>query len=178
MSSIWRRLRGVASTGSTWFVAWAGLGVLYLAVDYMRNYWQVPELRSQFLEALAAFGLFWGVWGAASGIIYGVCVAVTQRSQMFDQLRARHLAFWGAMAGAAYPAVLWAASFFAPSPWLADAPIGIALGAAAGAISAAGTLWIARRADRVPRGPTPAELLNAEPVTTGLVDRVSDSVRR
>ena len=64
MSSIWRRLRGVASTGSTWFVAWAGLGVLYLAVDYMRNYWQVPELRSQFLEALAAFGLFWGVWGA------------------------------------------------------------------------------------------------------------------
>ena len=27
MSSIWRRLRGVASTASIWFVAWAGLGV-------------------------------------------------------------------------------------------------------------------------------------------------------
>jgi len=143
---LWRRVRGVLGTASIWFVSWATLGALYLLVDVVRHAW-IPEVRSQLLSGLVAIGLFWGIWGAISGIVYGISVAVSQRGRALGQLQARHLAFWGAFAGASYPGVLWVSSLVAPGLWLTDLPIATAMGAVAGAASAWSSLWIARRAE-------------------------------
>jgi predicted TIM-barrel fold metal-dependent hydrolase len=105
-----------------------------------------------------AFGLIWAIWGAISGIVYGVSLSVTQRGRMLGQLQARHLAFWGALAGASYPGFIWVSSLLSPnSVWLSDLPLATALGAVAGAASACGSLWIAKRAEaRVLLQPPPA----------------------
>jgi hypothetical protein len=157
LSPLWRRVRGVLGTASIWLVSWAGLGALYFLVDFTR-YVRVPEVRSQLFSGLVAFGLIWAIWGAISGIVYGVSLSVTQRGRMLGQLQARHLAFWGALAGASYPGFIWVSSLLSPnSVWLSDLPLATALGAVAGAASACGSLWIAKRAEaRVLLQPPPA----------------------
>jgi len=148
LSPLWRRVRGVLGTASIWFVSWASLGALYLLVDVLRHDWGVPEVRSQLFSGLVAIGLLWGIWGAISGIVYGVSVSVTQRGRALGQLQARHLAFWGALAGASYPGVVWVSLLLSRNDlWLPDLPIATGLGVLTGAASAWSSLWIARRAE-------------------------------
>ena len=145
--TLWRRIRGVLGTAATWFVSWATLGAIYLLIDVIRHSWRVPAIRDQLFMGLAAIGIFWGIWGAVSGILYGVSVAISQRGRAFAQLRARNLALWGAVSGAAYPGLLGISSVLTQGVTLADIPLAIALGAVAGAASAGGTLWLARRGE-------------------------------
>jgi hypothetical protein len=174
----WRRVRGVLGTASTWFVSWAGLGAIYLAVDVASNYWRVPAVRHQLFSGLVAMGLFWGVWGAVSGIVYGVSVAGSQRRRSISELRARNLAMLGALSGAAYPGLVWVSSMLRPGvPVLADLPLAVVLGATAGSASAAATLWIARRTHSV-SGVTQQLAINPGLEDTALAKRAFDAVHR
>jgi len=151
--AIWRRIRGILGIAATWFVTWASLGAIYLAIDVFRISLRFPAILDHLFAGLATAGLLWGKWGAASGILYGISVTITQRGRDFAQLRVRNLALWGALSGAAYPGLLWVTSILTPAGIaLPDTPLAIALGAVAGAASAGGTLWLARRANPVALG--------------------------
>jgi hypothetical protein len=177
--TLWRRIRGVLGTAATWFVSWATLGAIYLLIDMVRNYWSVPEIRDHLFIGLAAMGIFWGVWGAVSGILYGVSVAISQRGRAFAQLRARNLALWGAVSGAAYPGFAWISSVLTPGGTApADTPLAIALGAVAGAASAGGTLWLARRGEALAISAASEPELQAGLEDAAPANRAYDAVHR
>ena len=125
-----RRIRGAIGVGVTWAAAWFGAGMLLLFVV-------------GFGAADVPFPLFFGLLGFLAGVTFSGILGVVGRRRRFDQMSLPRFAGWGAFGGLLLAgAVRWAAG--------PDGEI-LVLGpvfAAAGAISAAGTLALARRAGK------------------------------
>jgi hypothetical protein len=146
-----RRIRGAVGMGITWAVGWAitgvGIGVAslltpFLPWDVFFRYIDAP------LPALA-------VPGFVGGLLYSIVLGVAGRHRRFDELSMSRTALWGALGGlllAFFPSLLVVVGL--ATLGRPDASLVLLTAIVAppfmlfGAASAAGTLMIARHAER------------------------------
>ncbi len=131
-----RRIRGAIGMGLTWAFAWFGAGLILLLVV-------------GFGAADVPFPLGFGLFGFLAGATFSGVLAIVERRRRLDQMSLPRFAGWGAVGG------LLTAGIFV----LAAALVGettplehlVVLGpvfSLAGAGSAAGSLALARRAEK------------------------------
>lgn len=124
-----KRIRAAIGVGLTWAVAWFAAGMLVLLIVGVG-------------AADVPFPLFFGFLGFLAGVTFSTILGVLGRRRRFDTMSLPRFAGWGALGGIVVCAIVSLVA--GPGAFLAAAPI-VAL---AGAISAAGTLVLARRAEQ------------------------------
>jgi len=128
-----RRIRGAIGIGLTWAAAWFGAGILLA---------RVPGLESDL-----PFALLFAPLGFASGIIFSAIIAMIESGRRYDRIPLPRFAAWGAIGGAMLAGVVAVgAGLGGRSVWGDVLLFGPAL-TMAGAVSAAGSLALARRAE-------------------------------
>ena len=138
-----RRIRGAIGVGLTWAAAWFGAGMMLLLVV-------------GFGAADVPFPLFFGLLGFLAGVTFSGILGILAGRRRFDEMSLPRFAGWGALGGL----------LLSGGVVLAAGPEGefLVLGpvfALAGAVSAAGTLALARRSEaRALPGPN-ADVPNA-----------------
>lgn len=134
MKKWWRRIRGAIRMGLIWGAAWSAAGALLA---------RVPGLYSDL-----PFALLFAPLGFVTGIIFsGVLVAIEGRRR-FDSMSLSRFAAWGAASGLLLSGIFAvAAALRGASFWGELLVFGPALASAA-AVCAAGSLAVARRAER------------------------------
>ena len=140
-----RRLRGAIGMGLTWAAAWFGAGMVLLLVVGVG-------------AADVPFPLFFGFLGFLAGATFSGILGIFARRRRFDEMSLPRFAVWGALGGLLLSGIV----ALAAGPGAEILVLGPVF-AVAGAISAAGTLALARRAEE-------RELpdANAEAVEAGL----------
>ena len=124
-----RRIRAAIGIGLTWAAAWFGAGLMLLLVVGVG-------------AADVPFPLFFGLLGFLAGATFSAILGILGGKRKFADMSLPRFAGWGALGGLLLSGVVvWAAG-----------PVGelLVLGpvfALAGAISAAGTLALARRTE-------------------------------
>ncbi len=146
-----KRIRGAIGTGVTWAVAWAIAGVMigvssillpFLPWDAFFEVFDAP------LPALAVPGFF-------GGVFFSIVLGIAGRRHRFSELSVPRFAAWGALGGLlliAFPFALVAVGLASTegsstSAWQAIAVLGAPL-ILLSAVSAAGSLVLARRAEK------------------------------
>ena len=145
MTTWMRRIRAAFGMGLAWAAAWFGAGMVLLFVVGLG-------------AADVPFPLFFGFLGFLAGATFSVLLGTLGRHRKFDQMSMPRFAGWGALGGL----VLAGALRLAMGPDAEFLVLGTVF-TAAGAVSAAGTLALARRA-------TEHELLDAK---VGAVDQIA-----
>ena len=145
-----RRIRGAVLMGLTWAAVWAPVGVLIgLIVD--------PDGSMD--EMWVAIGAYPGFLG---GLVFSAVLGIVARRRRLHELSPARVGAWGALAGllvGVLPFTIGESTSALPLPLLAGVVIGsITL---LSALSAAGSLALARRAER-------RELLDAAAGRAGL----------
>lgn len=125
-----RRMRGAIGMGFTWAVAWSAVGV-------------VPRWVLGF-NPDAPFPIIFGVLGFVAGVTFSGVLALTERRRRFDQMSLPRFAGWGAMGGLLLGVLFARGVSLGLGDALAIAPVF----ALACAVSASGSLALARRAVR------------------------------
>jgi hypothetical protein len=123
-----RRIRGAIGMGLTWGAAWSIAGM-------------VPRWLFGF-NTDVPFPLVFGVLGFLAGVIFSGLLMLTEGRRGFDQLTLPRFAAWGAVGGVLLAAIFTRAASLGLGDALAIAPTF----AVACAISASGSLALARRA--------------------------------
>lgn len=139
LHTVFRRLRGILSLALIWALVWLPTGVvLGWALGWTGH--------SLTLRAPMWYLAVWTLLGASSGAIFALLLATLERRRTLDQLSARRLATWGAVAGAALPVVvsLVIVSVVSDLSLASDAPLVFVLMALL-STCAWGTLKIAQR---------------------------------
>lgn len=132
-----RRIRGALLMGLAWAVVWAPIGILI---------GMIVDPTGAMDEPWIAVGAYPGFLG---GVLFSIVLAIAARRRSFEQLSTGRFAAWGALAGAllgVIPFLVGEASSGA-RPWLLGA-IFISSTTLLCALSAAGSLALARRAER------------------------------
>jgi hypothetical protein len=160
MKSWGRRLRAAIGMGLTWAAAWFGAGVLLARVPGF--YSDVP------------FALLFAPLGFVAGIMFSGILVVIEGRRSFDRMSLSRFAEWGAVSGLLLSGIFVAgAALRGQSVWGEFLVFGPVL-AVASAVCAAGSLALARRAERreLP-GPSgdPAEAVLTEDEKRGLLGR-------
>ena len=124
-----RRIRAAVGIGLTWAAAWFAAGMLLLLVV-------------GFGAADVPFPLFFGLLGFLAGAAFSGFLGILARRRRFDQLSLPRFAGSGAIGGLLLSGIVVMAA--GPAEFLVLAPVF----ATAGAISAAGTLALARKAEK------------------------------
>lgn len=124
-----RRLRGAIGIGLTWGVAWFAAGLVLLLIVGVG-------------AADVPFPLFFGLLGFLAGTAFAGILGAVAGRRRFDQMSLRRFAGWGALGGIILAGVMR----IVVGPEASFIGLG-ALFAGAGAISATGTLALARRAE-------------------------------
>jgi hypothetical protein len=124
------RIRAAFGIGLTWAAAWFAAGMVLLAIVGLH-------------AADVPFPLFFGLLGFIGGVAFSAILGVVARRRRFDQMSLPGFAGWGALGGA----LLAGGVNLAAGP-SADFLGLAALFAGAGAVSATGTLALARRSER------------------------------
>src|SRR5690349_17234217 len=125
-----RRIRAAIGVGLTWAAAWFGVGMILLLIVGIG-------------AADVPFPLFFGLLGFLAGATFSGILALLAGRRTFDQMSLTRFALGGALGGLILAGVVNVAA--GPGPELMVVGPVFAL---AGAISAAGTLAIARRAEK------------------------------
>ena len=125
-----RRIRGAIGIGLTWAAAWFAAGMILLAIVGLD-------------AADVPFPLFFGFLGFLAGATFSVILGLVAGRRRFDELSLPKFAGWGALGGLLLSVIVALAA--GPSGELLVVGPVFAL---AGAISATGTLALARRAER------------------------------
>ena len=123
-----RRIRGAIGMGLTWAVAWAAVG-------------SMPRWLFGFNPDVP-FPVVFGVLGFIAGLIFSGLLMLTEGRRGFDQLTLPRFAAWGAVGGVLLSAIFTRAASLGWADALAITPTF----AVACAISASGSLALARRA--------------------------------
>lgn len=153
---ILRRLRGILVTALIWAFLWVPVGLIagiyrsFKLQSYDGIPWALPGL-DQFLMAILANVAVWMIWGAISGALFAVLLALIERRRDVAALSVRRTAIWGALGAVALPTIVLAA-FLAVEPefsLLSLAVWPLTISALAGAASAATTLFLAQRAEAI-----------------------------
>lgn len=125
-----RRIRNAIGMGLTWGGTWLGAGlVLLLTVG----------------GADVPFPLLWGLLGFLAGVAFSGVLGIVEGGHTVDQLSLLRVAGWGAVAGLLL-AVLFVVTVALGGDDTLDLLVVGPVLALAGALSAAGSLAIARRA--------------------------------
>ena len=130
MRKLLRRVRGAFGMGLAWALAWGGAGVVMAVVTGFTA--DVP------------FPLFFAMLGFIAGVIFSAVLALASGQRSFDQMSLTRFATWGAVGGIVMSA------FFARAAsldWKDMLMVGTIF-ALASAVCAAGSLALARRAQR------------------------------
>jgi hypothetical protein len=145
--SVSRRIRGLVGTAITWGGIGALVGVpAFVAV--MRP-WPLNAIRWQrFAGLFAKWEAVAIVWGIAGGLTFALAFIALERSRRISQLSLKRVAAWGALAGAALPAILVWPLLGGPHPVYYGAII--VAGSLGGAVWARMSLVLARRAQESP----------------------------
>src|SRR3954453_9088876 len=125
-----RRIRGAIGMGFTWVAAWFAAG-------------SVPRWVLG-INTDAPLPLVFGVFGFFAGVIFAALLASTAAGRRFEEMSLPRFAGWGAVGGLLLSALFAMAASLGWGEVLAVAPTF----ALAGALSASGSLAVARRAVR------------------------------
>jgi hypothetical protein len=125
-----RRIRGAIGMGVTWAAVWFAAG-------------SVPRWVFG-VNTDAPLPIVFGVFGLAAGMIFSAVLALTEGRRSFDEMSLPRFAGWGAIGGLLLSALVAKIGSLAWGDVLALAPTL----AVASAVSAAGSLAMARRAAR------------------------------
>jgi hypothetical protein len=125
-----RRIRGAIGMGITWAAVWFAAG-------------SVPRWVFG-VNTDAPLPLVFGLFGLMAGIVFSAVLALTEGRRRFDEMSLRRFAVWGAVGGLLLSALVAKAASLGWGDVLALAPTL----AVASAVSAAGSLAMARRAAR------------------------------
>jgi len=129
-----RRIRGAIGMGLTWAAAGFGAGVLLARVSSLN-----PDLP---------FALLFAPLGFFAGIIFSAVLVVLEGRRGFDRMSLSRFAGWGAVGGLLLSGIfVVGAALRGASMWGEFLLFGPAL-AMASAVSAAGSLALARRGER------------------------------
>jgi hypothetical protein len=141
-----RRIRGAIGMGLAWGAAWFGAGIVLA---------RVPGFYSDL-----PFALLFAPLGIVTGIIFSGILVVIEGRRRFDRMSLSRFAGWGAVSGLLLSGIFVVAAALRGDPWWGEFLVfGPAL-AISSAVCAAGSLAVARRAERREiRGPSgdPAE---------------------
>ena len=142
MENWWRRIRAAIGMGLTWGAAWFIAGTLLA---------RVPGFYSDL-----PFALLFAPLGFVTGIIFSGILVGVERRRSFDRVSLSRFAGWGAVSGLLLSGIFAvAAALRGQSLWGEFLVFGPPL-AVASAVCAAGSLAMARRAERQElRGPAP-----------------------
>jgi len=125
-----RRIRGAIGMGLTWAIAWFGAGIILLLVV-------------GFGAADVPFPILFGVFGFLAGVTFSGVLGIVEGRRRFDQMSLPRFAGWGAVGGLLLSGILaWAAGL--GGEYLVLGPVF----ALSGAACAAGSLALARRAEK------------------------------
>ena len=125
-----KRIRAAVGVGLTWGAAWFGAGMILLLIVGLH-------------AADVPFPLFFGLLGFLAGATFSGILGLLARGRTFDQMSLPRFVVGGALGGLILSGIVnWSAG-----PGAELMVIGPVF-ALAGAVSAAGTLAIARRAER------------------------------
>jgi hypothetical protein len=129
-----RRIRGAIGMGLTWGAAWFGAGILLA---------RVPGFYSDL-----PFALLFAPLGFITGIIFSGILVGIEGGRRFDRMSLSRFAGWGTMSGLLLSGIfVVGAALRGDSLWGEFLVFGPAL-ATAGAVCAAGSLALAKRAER------------------------------
>jgi hypothetical protein len=146
MEKLWRRIRAAIGMGVIWGVIWGGAGGVLARVPGFDTDLPLPLL-------FAPLGFITGV--IFSGILVGI-----EGRRGFDRASLSRFAGWGAASGLLLSAIIVAGAVLRGDAWLGDILLfGLPI-TLASTVCAAGSLAVARRAERreLPgRGGGPAE---------------------
>jgi hypothetical protein len=126
----WLRIRGAIGMGLTWAAVWFAAG-------------SVPRWVFG-VDTDAPLPLIFGVFGLIAGVVFSAVLALTERRRTFDEMSLPRFAGWGAISGLVLSGIFAKAGSLSWGDVLALAPT-LAI---ASAVSAAGSLAMARRAVR------------------------------
>ena len=149
-----RILRGVLGTAAAWSLACVPLTLAaWGVVAALGGAFPPQRLLGAMLVGAAARG-------AVSGAVFAVLLAIAGRHRSFATLRFRDMLIWGAVGGVLVPLVGLGVHAFSTSVSLSALGVstGLFLTSAVGAVTAAATLWMARRAPEL-KEPEPELLL-------------------
>jgi hypothetical protein len=137
-----RVLRGVLGTAAAWSLAWIPLTLASWSIAAAFS-GTVPPLQHWAPIVVGAM-----VRGAISGAAFATVLAIAGRRRTFASLRLRDMVLWGAVGGIVAPAITLGVIAATTAHIIPAVTMGLGLGMASvlGAVSAAGTLWVARRA--------------------------------
>ena len=141
-----RRIRAAIGTSLTWGAAWFGAGILLA---------RVPGLYSD-----VPFALLFAPLGFATGVIFSGILVVIEGRRRFDRMSLSRFAVWGAVSGLLLSAIFVVAAALRGETLGGEVLVLGPVLAMASAVCAAGSLAVARRAERRElRGPSgdPAE---------------------
>ena len=152
-----RVLRGVLGTAAAWSLAWIPLTLATWSITAAFSS-HVPSLQQWGPIVIGAM-----VRGAISGAAFATVLAIAGRRHTFTSLRSRDMLLWGAVGGIVAPAITLGVIATTTTHVIPVLTMGLGLGfaSALGAVSAAGTLWVARRAPELVSPTAPAAQLNA-----------------
>ena len=125
-----RRIRGAIGMGVMWAAAWFAAGTVPRWVFGVNTDAPLP--------------LVFGLFGLGAGVVFSAVLALTEGRRRFDQMSLPRFALWGVMGGLLLSALFAKAGSLGWGDVLALAPTL----AVASAVSAAGSLAMARRAVR------------------------------
>ena len=125
-----RRIRAAIAVGLTWAVAWFGVGMILLLIVGVG-------------AADVPFPLFFGLLGFLAGAAFSGILGLLAGRRTFEQMSLPRFALGGALGGVLIAAIVNVAAGPAPDFTMIGAVFALA-----GAISATGTLAIARRAEK------------------------------
>lgn len=125
-----RRIRGAVGIGLTWAAAWfiAGMVLLVIVGPHAAD---VP------------FPLGFGLLGFLAGITFSGILGLAEGRRSFQQMSIPRFALWGGLGGFVFSALFVTATGLGPWAYLGLGGIF----SASGAVCAAGSLAMARRAD-------------------------------
>ena len=124
-----RRIRAAIGIGLTWAAAWFGAGMVLLLVV-------------GFGAADVPFPLFFGFLGFLAGVAFSGVLGVLGRRRRFDGMSLLRFAGWGALGGLVVCGIVSLGAGFGRELLVAGPVCALT-----GAISAAGTLALARKAE-------------------------------
>jgi hypothetical protein len=125
-----RRIRGAMGMGLTWAAVWFAAGTMPRWVFGVNTDAPLP--------------LVFGLCGFLAGVVFSAVLALTEGRRRFDEMSLPRFAGWGAIGGLLLSALFAKAGSLGWGDFLALAPTF----AVASAVSASGSLAIARRAAR------------------------------
>ncbi len=142
-------IRGVTGIGGIWAGAWAGMGLVLGSIVSL--VYEIP------MVALLPGLLGWALSGFLTGAGFATLLTTMERKRTLEELSLLRVGAWGAIGGvvvhllvlwvAGVLPYLWGAGAFSAImlPWLLIEGVKAAL---LGSVSAVGTTWLAKRADR------------------------------